>query len=103
MLAVPLFVVVRALGQAVSFSLGWATSLFFGQIPGGKERVVSMASAIALAWVLITYVGGGTAAIALLLQAAGRLTFDDPNVDAARIEAILLSMITLPPLITFIA
>ena|SRR5438105_2658649 len=103
MLAIPFFIIVRALGHAVSFSLGWATSLFFGQIPGGKERVVSMASAIALAWVLIAYVGGGAAALALLLQAAGRITFDDPSVDTARIEAIVLSIVALPPFVTFIA
>jgi hypothetical protein len=45
----PLFIISQALGRSASFVLGWATSLFFGQIPGGKERVISMLSAIALA------------------------------------------------------
>lgn len=103
MLTIPFFAVARALGYALSFSLGWATSLFFGQIPGGKERVVSMLSALSLAWVLITYVGGGFAAVALLLHAAGRVTLDDPTIDALQIHGITAGIIGVPLLITFIA
>ena len=103
MLTIPFFAVARALGYALSFSLGWATSLFFGQIPGGKERVVSMLSALSLAWVLITYVGGGFAAVAVLLHAAGRVTLDDPTIDALQIHGITAGIIALPLLITFIA
>lgn len=102
-LTAPFFAVARALGYALSFSLGWATSLFFGQIPGGKERVVSMLSALALAWVIITYVGGVVAAIALLLHAAGLLTFEDPIVDSEEIRAITAGIVALPPLITLLA
>src|SRR5206468_454218 len=81
-----------------SFVLGWATSLFFGQIPGGKERIVSMLSAIALAWVLITYIGGTISAVVLALRAAGVVTLRDPSLDDARIIAILIAIVVLPPI-----
>lgn len=83
----PLFVVTQALSRAISFVLGWATSLFFGQIPGGKERVVSIMSAFALAWLLITYVGGPLSIIAR----------DE------RALAILLGAVVMPPIVVMIA
>ena len=103
MLAVPFFIVTRILGMAATFSLGWATSLFFGQIPGGKERVVSGLSAIALLWVLVTYVGGGFAAIVLLLNAVWRLAIDEQPIGEGQIQAIILGIVLLPPVLTFIA
>ena len=102
-MGLPFFIIARALGKATTFSLGWATSLFFGQIPGGKERVVSMLSAIAFAWLLITYVGGGFAATILLLHAAGHFELDDPVIGDGRMQAVALGIVLLPPLLTYIA
>jgi len=99
-LAIPLFIITRALGKATTFSLGWATSLFFGQIPGGKERVVSMLSAIALAWILIAYIGGGASAVVLLLHAAGNSAPGEDALD--RVQAIFLGILLLPPLLMYI-
>jgi hypothetical protein len=103
MLTIPFFAIARALGYALSFSLGWATSLFFGQIPGGKERVVSMLSALSLAWVVVTYIGGGFAAITLILHAAGLVTLQDPTIDAEQIHGMTAGIVGLPPLIAFLA
>ena len=103
MLAAPLFVISQALGRATSFVLGWATSLFFGQIPGGKERVVSMLAAIALGWIILTYVGGTISAAVLILQASGLITLRDPTLDDARIQAALVGIILLPPLLLLVA
>lgn len=102
-LTVPFFAIARALGYALSFSLGWATSLFFGQIPGGKERVVTVLSALSLAWLVITYIGGGVAAVALLLHAAGRLVLDDPTIDAEQIHGITAGVVGIPPLVALLA
>ena len=99
-LAIPLFIITRALGKATTFSLGWATSLFFGQIPGGKERVVSMLSAVALAWLLIAYVGGGISAVVLLLHAAGHSPAGEDVLD--RVQSVVLGILLLPPLLTYI-
>lgn len=102
-MGLPFFIIIRALGKATTFSLGWATSLFFGQIPGGKERVVSMLSAIAVAWLLITYIGGGLSAVILLLNAAGWFALDDPVIGDGRIQAVALGIMLLPPLLMYIA
>ncbi|HTH70217.1 MAG TPA: hypothetical protein VL493_02985 [Candidatus Saccharimonadales bacterium] len=102
-MGLPFFIIARALGKATTFSLGWATSLFFGQIPGGKERVVSMLSAISFAWLLITYVGGGFAATILLLHATGHVALDDPVIGDGRMQAVALGIVLLPPLLTYIA
>ncbi len=99
----PFFIIIRALGKATTFSLGWATSLFFGQIPGGKERVVSMLSAVAFAWLLITYVGGGLSAAILMLNAAGWFALDDPVIGDGRIQAVAFGIVLLPPLLLYIA
>lgn len=103
MLTGPLFVISQALSRAASFVLGWATSLFFGQIPGGKERVVSMLSAIALAWVVLTYAGGSVSAIVLILERAHIISLRDPTLDDARIQAILIGIVALPPLLMLVA
>lgn len=103
MLAAPLFVISQALGRAASFMLGWATSLFFGQIPGGKERVVSIMSAIALAWLLVTYAGGTVSATVLVLQAHHVVTLRDPTIDDARIQALFVGIVVMPPLLLLVA
>jgi hypothetical protein len=103
MLAAPFFVIGQALSRAASFVLGWATSLFFGQIPGGKERVVSMISAIALAWFLLTYVGGPVAIAVAILDRIGVIRLADARIDAAQIQAAALGILVLPPLIALLA
>jgi hypothetical protein len=102
-LAAPLFVIGQALSRATSFMLGWATSLFFGQIPGGKERVVSMISALALAWLLITYVGGPVAIAVAVLDHFGVLRLSDARIDAAQVQAMAIGIVALPPLLVLIA
>ena len=102
-LTIPFLAIDRALRYALSFTLGWATSALFGQIPGGKERVVSMLSALSLAWVALAYVGGGLAAVALVLNAAGRVVLQDPTIDAEQIHGITAGIIALPPLIALLA
>ena len=103
MLAAPFFVIGQALSRATSFALGWATSLFFGQIPGGKERVVSMISAMALAWFLLTYVGGPIAIAAALLDTLGVIRLADAEIDAAQIQSAALGIVLLPPLMLLLA
>ena len=43
----------HALSRSASFALGWATALFFGQIPGNKGRVLAMISLLAVAWLIL--------------------------------------------------
>lgn len=103
MLVAPFFVIGQALSRATSFVLGWATSLFFGQIPGGKERVVSMIAAMGLAWFLLTYVGGPIAIAVALLDRAGLLRLSDARIDAAQVQAAAVGIAVLPPLMVLLA
>jgi hypothetical protein len=62
-----------------------------------------MLSAIAFAWLLITYIGGGFAATILLLHATGHFALDDPVIGDGRMQAVALGIVLLPPLLTYIA
>lgn len=43
----------QALSRSTSFALGWATALFFGQVPGRQGRILSVVSLAAVAWVIV--------------------------------------------------
>lgn len=48
-----LLVAWQALSRSASFALGWATSLFFGYVPGSKGRLLSIMALISAAWVIV--------------------------------------------------
>lgn len=56
----------QAISRSASFALGWATALYFGQIPGRQGRVLSVISLVSAGWVIL--VAGF--ALPLLLGAA---------------------------------
>jgi hypothetical protein len=43
----------QALSRSASFALGWATSLFFGYVPGSKGRLLSIMALVSAAWVIV--------------------------------------------------
>ena len=43
----------QAVSKSASFALGWATALFFGQVPGRQGRILSVISLLGLAWVVV--------------------------------------------------
>ncbi len=43
----------QALARSASFALGWATALFFGQVPGNRGYLLSVMALIAVAWVAL--------------------------------------------------
>lgn len=43
----------QALSRSASFALGWATSLFFGYVPGSKGRLLSIMALVSAAWVVV--------------------------------------------------
>ena len=43
----------QALSRSASFALGWATSLFFGHVPGSKGRLLSIMALVSAAWVVL--------------------------------------------------
>lgn len=101
---IPLFIVWQVFGRSASFALGWATSLFFGQIPGNKGRVVSAASVLSLAWVLLLFVVGPILAVSILADATGVIDLDRMNfLKVDDVVMPLLGLVFLPPLVTLMA
>jgi hypothetical protein len=43
----------QALSRSTSFALGWATALYFGQVPGRQGRILSVVSLMSAAWVIL--------------------------------------------------
>ena len=67
-LPVVLLVAFQAVSKAATFVLGWATALYFGQVPGRQGRILSVISLLAAAWIVVL-VGF---AVPLLVGAGGR-------------------------------
>ena len=100
----PLFIVWQVFGKSSTFALGWATSMFFGQIPGNKGRVVSAASVLSLAWVLLLLFVGPVLVASIAADALGWIDLD--RMDFIKLDDVLmplLGLLFLPPLITLMA
>ena len=72
-LPIVLLVAWQAVSRSASFALGWATALYFGQVPGRPGRILAVISLLSLAW-LIVLVGFWVPWLAgALLESAGVL------------------------------
>ncbi|MDQ3880544.1 MAG: hypothetical protein M3295_05690 [Chloroflexota bacterium] len=87
----------QALSRGAAFGLGWATALFFGQIPGNKGRVVSVVALIGAAWVIVTVGAGVPIAGALIGHALSLLPGDAPALDPRLLAALAAAIVLLPP------
>lgn len=43
----------QALSKSASFALGWATAIYFGQVPGKQGRLLAVISLASAAWVIV--------------------------------------------------
>jgi len=91
----------QAISRSASFALGWATSLYFGQVPGRHGRMLSVVSLIAAGWVILVIgfaipIFGGAA-----LEAAGVI---DDNFDIAWFHylGLVAAIIAVPPVVAAI-
>ena len=91
-LPVVLLVAWQAVSRSASFALGWATALYFGQVPGRQGRILAVVSLLALAW-LVVLIGFGVPWLGgALLEATGviRDSFDVRPIHYAGLVAALL-------------
>jgi hypothetical protein len=44
----------QAFSKSASFALGWATALYFGQVPGRQGRILAVVSLAAAGWVIVS-------------------------------------------------
>ena len=99
----PLVLVWQIFGKSTSFALGWATSLFFGQIPGNKGRTVSAASVLSLVWVLLLLFVGPVLALGLIAESLGLADLTAWDLDLDEVLMPLVGLVLLPPLVTLLA
>ncbi len=97
-LPVVLVLVWQALSKSASFALGWATAIYFGQVPGRQGRVLSVISLVAAGWVIlvvgfaIPILGGA------LLETVGAIP-DNFDVEPVTYLALVAALVLTPPLI----
>jgi hypothetical protein len=88
----------QAVSKSASFALGWATAIYFGQVPGRQGHILSVISLLAAGWAIVVIgfaipILGGA-----LLQGVGLI---EENFDVEPIHSIgLVAAVALtPPLI----
>lgn len=91
----------QALSRSASFALGWATSLYFGQVPGRQGRMLSVVSLVSAGWVILVIgfavpIFGGAA-----LEAIGLI---DDNFEVAWFHhlGLVTATIAVPPTVAAI-
>jgi hypothetical protein len=91
----------QAVSRSASFALGWATSLYFGQVPGRQGRMLSVVSLVSAGWVILVIgfaipIFGGAA-----LEAVGVI---DDNFDVAWYHylGLVAAIIAVPPVVAAI-
>lgn len=88
----------QALSRSASFALGWATAIYFGQVPGRQGRILSVISLAAAAW-LILVVGFAIPILAgAALEAAGVIG-ENFDVEAIHYTALAAGVVLTPPAI----
>ena len=91
----------QAVSRSASFALGWATSLYFGQVPGRQGRMLSVVSLVAAGWVILVIgfaipIFGGAA-----LEAAGVID-DNFDVEWFHYLGLVAAIILVPPVVAAI-
>ena len=88
----------QAISRSASFALGWATALYFGQVPGRQGRMLSVVSLTAAGWVILVvgfaipvFAGAG-------LEAAGVIE-ENFDVEAIHYLGLVAGIILVPPVV----
>ncbi len=101
-LPIVLLLVWQALGRCASFALGWATALYFGQVPGKQGNVLAVISLVSAGWVML-FAGFGVPMLAG--AAADALGIVPRNFDLNRWVVLGLgaALVLAPPLLAALA
>jgi hypothetical protein len=87
----------QAISKSASFALGWATALYFGQVPGRQGRILSVISLLAAGWVVLVLGFAAPIFIGAALEAAGVI---EDNFDVQTIHYLgLTAGVVLVPLV----
>ncbi|MGH2384034.1 MAG: hypothetical protein ACRDGB_03140 [Candidatus Limnocylindria bacterium] len=88
----------QALSKSASFALGWATAIYFGQVPGKQGRILSVVSLLAAGWVIVIVgfavpIFGGA-----VLEATGVIG-ENFDVEAIHYLGLVAAIVLTPPFI----
>jgi hypothetical protein len=91
----------QAVSRSASFALGWATSLYFGQVPGRQGRMLSVVSLVAAGWVIVIVGFAIPILIGAALEATGVIG-ENFDVEAIHYLGLLAAIVGIPPLVAAI-
>ena len=88
----------QALSKSASFALGWATAIYFGQVPGRQGRILSVISLLAAGWVILV-IGFAIPILAgAALETAG-IVGENFDVQAIHYLGLVAGVVLTPPAI----
>ena len=88
----------QAISKSASFMLGWATAIYFGQVPGKQGRILAVISLAAAAWVIVV-VGFALPLLAGALLEAGGVIERNFEVTPLVVLALWAAILLTPPAI----
>ena len=91
----------QALSRSASFALGWATSLYFGQVPGRQGRMLSVISLVAAGWVILVIGFAIPILTGALLEAIGVIE-DNFDVEFIHYAGLTAGILLVPPIVAAI-
>lgn len=91
----------QALSRSASFALGWATAIYFGQVPGRQGRMLSVISLIAAGWVILVLGFAVPIFAGAALEAAGVIE-DNFDVEFIHYAGLVAGIVLVPPVIAAI-
>lgn len=95
-LPVVLLLAWQALSRSASFALGWATALYFGQVPGRQGRILSVISLLAAGWVIVLVGFALPIGIGAALEAAGVIG-ENFDVQPIHVLGLVAAIVAIPP------
>jgi hypothetical protein len=88
----------QAFSKSASFALGWATGIYFGQVPGKQGSVLAVISLASAAWVILVLGFGLPLAAGAVLDAAGVISRNF-SVEPLHLAALSALIVLAPPAI----
>jgi hypothetical protein len=88
----------QAISKSASFALGWATAIYFGQVPGRQGRILSVISLLAAAWLILVVGFGIPILIGAALETAGVIG-ENFDVEPIHYLGLTAGVVLTPPVI----
>lgn len=88
----------QALSRSASFALGWATALYFGQVPGRQGHILSITSLLAAGWVVVIIGFAVPIFAGAALEALGVIG-DNFDVEPIHYAGLIAAIVLAPPAI----